>query len=360
VELRAYSLAVMLVAASTLLLLLAIDRRGWGWWIAYAAFSCAAMYTHYTAVYVLAAQAVWALVVHRDLVVRILAANAAAALLYVPWLPGLREDLEAPSREAIANIAPFNIHNVFDFTTRFLFGSPSLGIGEFYGPVVEIGLAGGLLIALIGIGTRLAGGRAGRPGLEGRHPNLAMLLATALAAPVGVALVSLFGDDQYLPRNLATSAPAALILLAWFLLAGPRWSRICSVALVVAVFAYGAVRTTEARFQRFAYGDAAELIDETAAPKDVVLDVGLVSPNSPPAYALDISFTADHPIFDSSSPGGSESAVRAAKGHRLYLVGFSPLVAATEDALGLTETETAVHVLPGIIPLTVATFQIPP
>ena len=304
VELRAYSLAVMLVAASTLSLLLAVDRRGWGWWFAYAALSCAAMYTHYTVIYVLAAQAIWALVAHRHIIVRILIANAVAAVGFVPWLPALRDDLDATSQAAIGALAPFNLNNVTDFTARFLFGSPATGMESFYGPVLEAGLVVGLLIAVIGLGIRFLGGRASVSGLEVSRANLALLAAAALAAPVGVGLVSLLGDDQYLSRNLATSAPAALIVLSTLLLAGPKWSRICSVVLVVSVFAFGAVRTTEARFQRFAYGDAAELIDETARPDDVVLDVGLFSPTSPPALALDINFTVPHPAFNFSSPNG--------------------------------------------------------
>ena len=359
VELRAYSLAVMLVAASTLALLLAVDRRGWGWWLAYAVFSCAAMYTHYTAVYVLAAQAVWALVAHRDLIVRILAANAAAALLFVPWLPGLRDDLNAPSQAIIGGLAPFDLHNVIDFTGRFLFGSPSNGLDDFYGPVLELGLVLGLLAALIGLGIRVLGGRASPSGIEVSIENLALLAAAALAAPVGVGLASILGDDQYLSRNLATSAPAAMVVLSALLLAGPKWSRVCSIALVVAVFAYGAVRTTEAPFQRIAYGDAAELIDETAGPNDVVLDVGLSTPKSPPVYALDINFTDPHPAFDYANPGGPESALRAARGNRLYLVGPSQLIPIAKNRLGLDGKATSERVFPGILPLTVATFAIP-
>ena len=360
VELRAYSVVAMLVAASTLSLMLAIDRRGWGWWIAYAAFSCAAMYTHYTAVYVLAAQAIWALAAHRDLILRVLVANAAAAVLYIPWLPALRDDLNAPSQAAIENLAPFNAHNVIDFTGRFLFGSPSNGLEDFYGPVLVIGLVLGLFIALGGLAARVASDHADAFGSELWRKKLTLVVAAALAAPMGVALVSLLGSDQYLSRNLAASAPAALVVLSALLLAGPKWSRMCSTVLVVVVFAFGAIRTTEASNQRIAYGEAAALIDETAGTGDAVLDVGLFNPGSPPAFALDINFADRHQAFDFSNPGAPEAALRAARGHRLYLVGPAQLVAIAEDGLGLNEgAASSEQVFPGILPLTVATFEIP-
>lgn len=360
VELRAYSLVAMLAAASTLSLMLAIDRRDWKWWTAYAAFSCAAMYTHYTAVYLLAGQAIWALVVHRDLVPRILIANAAAAVLFVPWLPALRDDLNAPSQAAIENLAPLNAHNVIDFTGRFLFGSPSNGLEDYYGPVLVIGLALGLLIALGGLAVRVDGDRAGNFGLEFWRKKLGLLVVAALAAPVGVGVVSLLASDQYLPRNLATSAPPALVVLSALLLAGPKWSRVSSTVLVVVVFAFGAIRTTEASNQRIAYRKAATLIDEVASPGDVVLDIGLFNPSSPPAFALDINFADRHQAFDFSSPGGPEAALHAARGHRLYLVGPTQLIAIAEDSLRLDgEAASSEQVLPGILPLTIATFEIP-
>ena len=98
---RSYSLAMVLGLLSTLALLLAIERRTAWWWVAYAGLSCAALYTHYTAGFVLAAQFAWAFVFHPTMRRPLLLANLAAAAAFLPWLPGLLEELSrAPSESS--------------------------------------------------------------------------------------------------------------------------------------------------------------------------------------------------------------------------------------------------------------------
>ena len=63
-EARAYQLAIVLVLLSTLALLNAVRDGRTGWWVAYAACSCAAVYTHYTSAFPLAAQLLWVLWAH--------------------------------------------------------------------------------------------------------------------------------------------------------------------------------------------------------------------------------------------------------------------------------------------------------
>ena len=62
-EARPYSLLLALCLASTLALVRAVGHDGRSrWWVVYALSSCAALYTHYLAVFVLAVQFVWAFV----------------------------------------------------------------------------------------------------------------------------------------------------------------------------------------------------------------------------------------------------------------------------------------------------------
>jgi mannosyltransferase len=58
---RAYATMAFLVTVSTLALLKALEDGAGRWWIVYAACGCAALYTHYTAVFVIATQALWSL-----------------------------------------------------------------------------------------------------------------------------------------------------------------------------------------------------------------------------------------------------------------------------------------------------------
>jgi len=88
-EARAYALMTLLVLLSTLALLCAIEKNTWPWWAAYALTMAAAMYTHYTSIFVPAAQAGWAIVAHRERIRPLLVAALSAGVLYLPWLPGL-------------------------------------------------------------------------------------------------------------------------------------------------------------------------------------------------------------------------------------------------------------------------------
>ena len=63
-EARAYALMMLLLVASTLSMLLALDTGRARWWVLYAACSCAAFYTHYTAAFILATQFVWLVWAH--------------------------------------------------------------------------------------------------------------------------------------------------------------------------------------------------------------------------------------------------------------------------------------------------------
>ena len=96
-EARGYGVAMALCLASTLLLLKAVeDDRGRSW-VGYGAVVCLAAYTHYTVVFVLAIQLCWAFWAHPRARRSLLLATGGAAVLYLPWLPSLKGDLDSPT-----------------------------------------------------------------------------------------------------------------------------------------------------------------------------------------------------------------------------------------------------------------------
>lgn len=357
VELRAYSLVTMFAAASTLLLLIAVERRRWPWWAGYALVTCAAMYTHYTAVYVLLAQFLWAVALHPASRRHVLLAAAAAAVAYVPWIPSALDDFDAPSQATIDVLAPLGFHDAVDFAARMVLGHPAVGLRSFYGLGPEVLLFAGIGLAVVGLVARAARGWA----IDRRQrENVILLVMLALAAPVGVAFVSLVSSDQFLPRNLSTSAPGTLVLLAAVPMAGTLMVRLVSTVLVVGAFAFGAFRSTEPRFQRLDYDAAAAFIDATAGPEDVVLDSGLFPVGTPLIYTLDINFDRPHETIDGISPEEVMRSLTEAAGARLYLVGPPLFVAANRSALGLDNQEpTEVRTFEALLPLTVQVFSIP-
>src|SRR5688500_727001 len=65
-EARGYALMIALVVLSTIALLAAVDGGRAGWWVAYGACACLAVYTHYTSVFALAGQLLWLLWAHPE------------------------------------------------------------------------------------------------------------------------------------------------------------------------------------------------------------------------------------------------------------------------------------------------------
>ncbi len=96
-EARAYALVLLFTLLSTLALLRALDTGRGRWWVLYATCSCASMYTHYTAIFVLAVQLGWAFWTRPEARKPLALANGAALLAYIPWLPGFLEDQDSPT-----------------------------------------------------------------------------------------------------------------------------------------------------------------------------------------------------------------------------------------------------------------------
>ena len=123
-EARGYGLMMALVLLSTLAVLLAIDSGRRRWWVAYALLTCAAVYTHYTALFVLAVQFLWILWAHPELRRTAIVASVAAAIGFAPWLPGLRADLDSPTTQILASLSPFNFDTIEQSLQHWSIGFP--------------------------------------------------------------------------------------------------------------------------------------------------------------------------------------------------------------------------------------------
>ena len=332
---RAYSLVVALTLLSTLAMLVAIDRPATRWWVLYGAASCAAVYSHYTAVFLLAGQLAWLLAFHPAARRPALIANVAAAAAFLPWLSGLRGDLDSGTTDILFALEPFNAHTVRVSVTHWLIGyppaGPATGLRDLPGTLALALLALGLILALAGVASQL---RARRP-----RPDARLMLVVVLAAsvPLGELLVSAAGSNLLASgRNLAASWPGVALALAALLVAGRRPLAIAATALTVGAFAIGAVKILGPDFRRPDYGAVADHIDSAAGPGDVVADRASISPAGVPP-ALSVAFGEPHRIFypgradvrydpfrivEFPEPLGDtvRRAAEAASGGRLYLV----------------------------------------
>ena len=330
-EARGYALMVAVVTLSTLAMLLAADTRRARWWVVYAVASCAAVYSHYTSVFVLAAQFVWLLWAHPRARKPALLANVGAAVGFAPWLTGLRADFDSPTTEILSEINPFDWGFVWDSLSHAAVGYPyrSTGLGELPGTPALVLFVSALALAI----TSLALRARSRVSFARPDRRLILVIALALSVPVGEAIVSAVGTNLFGGRNLVAGLPAFLLCLAALLVAaGPRL-RYVTVALALACFAFGAASMLE--HLRPDYRAAAEIIDSQAAPSDVVIDAAVISPG--PYSPLDLELQRPHPVVRSGRPQqrdrpfgifdrpvsperAAARAIAAAQGGRIFVV----------------------------------------
>jgi hypothetical protein len=275
-EARAYALVTALVAGSTLCLLRALegDRRSW---VAFAVLCCAAMYTHYTAAFVLVAQFAWAFIVRPDARRPLCLAGLAAAAGFLPWVPVLVTNSHSFGTRVFAVLEPFGAGAVAHDLLRWAVGHPYLR------PLAVPGAAG--LVAIVA-GAALAG--AGSASGLRRLPSAAVLaVVLAGATPVGLTLYSALRVDTWDARNLIASWPGLALCLGGLLAAGPR-VRVAAGGLTLAGFAIGAVALLSPMHQRPDYAQAARLALRGGGRSAAVAVVSAPTPG--PLSAMDAAF----------------------------------------------------------------------
>jgi 4-amino-4-deoxy-L-arabinose transferase-like glycosyltransferase len=334
-EARGYALMMALAVLSTVAMLLAIEGRGARWWVLYAASSCGAMYSHYTAVFFLAAQFAWVLWAHPEARRAALLANLGAVVAFLPWATGLIADLNSPTTKLLGLLEPFTFANVRVSLEHWSIGYPYRFVGLRSVPGVT-GLA--LLGAGVAMGIVAVAARGSLRSLLRRAAadrRLILIVALALAAPVGEAAVSLVGNDVFGTRNLAVSWPASALLAAMLLAAGRKPLRLVAASLLIAGFGVGTAMMLKSVNQRTDYRAAAGFIERNSTARDAIIDASVLSPG--PVSGLDAAlgqsgrvFRAgvpqerDHPfgVFDQVLPVSKvvHDAVAAAAGGRVFLV----------------------------------------
>jgi hypothetical protein len=384
-EARGYSLAMTLVMLSGLAMLKAVDGGRVRWWVLYGVCSCGAVYTHYTAAFVLAAQLGWLLWAEPRARRAALLANAGAAVAFLPWVSGFVNDLNSPTTAILSALEPFTLEDVRISLEHWSVGYP------YAIPTTTVGaLPGNFALVLLGLGLAGAVTSVVRSRLRRlpRYPpgpgrgRLALVALLALAAPLGEAAVSTVSTNLFGTRNLAVSWPGLALGIAAILFAAGRRVRYVAVTLVLVSFAIAAAKMLEARFGRPDEQAVARFIEHRATPGDVVIDGVVVSPG--PINALEVSLRGptrlfragqpeerDHPFGFGDRvppiPDVAHRAAAAARGRRIFLVSHESRTArggrlpdAFMDqavaALPSSYRRVEAHVYPGIIRLTVSIY----
>ena len=282
-EARAYTLATLFVLLAALALLAAVERGGWRRWALFALAACAALYSHYTAGFALAAEVAWAAWAHRERLRELAFACLAVGVGLLPWLPSFLDDRTAGFQTAIENINPFTASFFFRSLGIAVIGNPYATLRETPGRAV-------LLVLALGLALAVAGGVAARTQLLARlrvDRPLVLVIALAVASPLGAALYSIPFASVYVPRTLLASLPAFCLLVGVLVAAAPRRLGVPAAALTIAALALGTVELYREQ-PKLAYNDATAWIDDRRGPGDPVFQVGLIDYGSLDAY-LDLS-----------------------------------------------------------------------
>ncbi len=268
---RAYSLMLALLVISCLLLVKATNSGGW-WWAAWVLTAAGAMYSHYTAIFVLVAQFAWAVWVRPDAWRRPLTAALAAAALFLPWLWQLRADLDSPTNEVLQSLQGSGLGTKREAFTQWAFGHPVVALDQLPGESIALVM---LAACLVAVALALANHRE-RVTEAGRwlrqNPVLILVGLAALATPLAEAVMALAGNDLLGARNLTASWPFAAIIVAFMVTRSGRVPAIVLGLVLLAGFTYGTVRSvTSHRLPD--YAAAASRIEAEARPGDRVVDV---------------------------------------------------------------------------------------
>jgi mannosyltransferase len=278
-EARAYSLATLFVVLAALALLAAVERDGWRPWALFALAACAALYSHYTAGFALAAEVAWAAWAHRERLRELAFACLAVAAGLAPWLPSFLDDRTAGFQTAIENINPFTASFFLRSLGIAVLGNPYVGLRETPGTAVAVALAVGLALAV-------AGAVAARTQLVARlrsDRRLVLVIALAVASPLGAALYSIPFASVYVPRTLLASLPAFFLLVGLLVAAAPRSLGVPAAVLTIAALALGTVELYR-ETPKPPYRQAAEWVDDRRGPGDPVLQAGLIDYGSLDAH----------------------------------------------------------------------------
>lgn len=258
-EARAYATVTFLVVCSALALLVALRRDRPLPWAAFALVAAASLYTHYTAVFPLAALFAWAVWRRPRQRRHLLLAYVAVAALFAPWLPFL-----GGQGDTFALLYRLSPGYLARSQASALFGHPFVGLDRIPG------LAGMLVLGAVLAAGAVAAWmrRRGRP-----SDGLLLVLALAIATPVGMLLdYALGGGNLISPRNLWVSVPAMLLLVGLLVSSLPRPLAALATVAMVCVLLAGTARTLAGRFQRPAFRAAAHLVDRSAGPAVPVLE----------------------------------------------------------------------------------------
>jgi mannosyltransferase len=300
-EARTYMLVLFLALVSSICLLRALDTSRPLWWVGYAASTCAAAYSHYTAAFFLVAQLAWAFWTHPAARRALIISNAAAIVAYLPWIGGFRADLNSPNLIPPI-LAPFNFHTISRILEDFWIGHPTLSADVVPGNLAVTLAAVGLALGALGLVLN----RRGKPAPWQVSSRMVLILVLAVVPAVIMVLYSWLRVDVLGGGNMIASWPAMALAIGALVTAPAKPLRLTAVTLTVGAFAIGGADMLKSSSQPGNINAAAAFIDRTGRTGPIVS----VPFFQNPLTELDVAL-AGTPSY-TYTPGDTEDKARPA------------------------------------------------
>jgi 4-amino-4-deoxy-L-arabinose transferase-like glycosyltransferase len=336
-EARAYATLMFFVVLSTLALLIALDTGRRRWLVLYAASATLVLYAHYSGVFVVAAQGIWALVAHRERFRELLIANVAIALAYLPWVPSFLYQGDEHPPEQISLVSPVTLRSFKDAMLATFPGRPFVDLDVVPGNAALVVISVALALAAAALAFDLLRRRAPAAGAP-RTDRLVLLVLVGVATPIGITVYSLAETSLFGPRNMAASLPALWLLLGWLLTASGRVTAAVAGGLVVASLAVGTATSLSDDYRRPPYREVAAAIDQRATRCEPVVEVLWLNPMNALSKALEPQLKAAHPV-SRIAPSDEAGWRLAARSRKLFVV--------APQVLSLKGESWASHLGPG-------------
>jgi mannosyltransferase len=305
-EARAYELYMLVCLLATFTLLRALRSGDTAWWVAYGLSVAAAMYTHYAAVFVLAALFVWAYFARPAARRPLLIASLGAAILFAPWIPEFIDDTGKQAARNIEILHPLTLGQAKADLLRMWFGSAVLDMDELLGTLARTLIGASLALGAVGAAVRLGRSRRWRP-----SSGLVLVVILAVAVPIGAAIHNVFAPSIFTPRNLIASWPGFALLVGALVTAGPAAIRIAAVALLLGGFGIGTAKMLDEVNRRPDIAGAAGYIERTGDPNSPVVDLPQFTPGPQTAFEAALApkgegLPANRSIFELGLPSFPE------------------------------------------------------
>ena len=274
-EARMYALLGALVMASTLALAASVERGGPIRWAGYVLASALMVYTQYIGALVLLAHGIWVAAYERGRLARWMAAAAAAAVLYAPWIPSLWAQAFHLHGTLQSLGSAVTARDPGDLLGLIAFGGSLFGMANYLfpgtlGPGGQFAVLLPFLVILWRGGAALAADRR-RLALLGLLPMVTVIATFALA----------LANHYYYPRWLAFLVP----FYAAFLAAGiveiaertrgwrERVAAVLTVGVLLTSVPVLARLYSDPGFNHFQWRAAASLVEHQGKPGDFFLYV---------------------------------------------------------------------------------------